>query len=299
MADGLEKQAGFASQVASFAALPVAIQAGGGIKSVARNHGIKGAVSSLNREGFKNLAGNLSNDTFTKSIRLANEYDAYKGIAKKAKKLENKAAKIAKKGDISALDKAKNIFKKEGNKITAESVNAAKTTAQKTLQSADDALKQGKSAIEATAKGSAEAAKAATTSVKGVLKSELGSKLNIGFAALFTFIPTFKENAIPAFKNDGFFAGLKETAKALGFAGADLSLSAVATAIGGAIGGTIGTAICPGAGTAIGRTIVGGVASAIVSSKASEMALKAGKYSGKKAEENEQLAQANKLDMNF
>jgi len=312
MTDSLGQKQSFGSTVAGYAAFPAITQGGSAMTAIARQKGnIKKAIAAQNHQGFKNLAGNLKSDTFTKklanNLQIANEYDAYKSIVKDNAKLSKKLAKATKKGkDVTELSKqAKKASDtlKEADKALSNGKSVIEATSAKAAKEAAEeaAKKAGKTAKEISEAGAKAFKNASEVSVKGVIKQEAKSVMNVGFAALFTFLPTFINNAIPAFKNDGFKAGLKETAKALGFAGADLGLSAVATAIGGAIGGAIGSVFCPGVGTGVGRTVGAGIASAVVSTKVANAAEKAGKYTGQKLkeEEQQQLAQNKQLDMNF
>lgn len=323
MADDLNTQKpSFGSQVISYTAFPVAIQGGSAVSAIVRNKGIGNAIAAQKHEGFKKLAGKLDKDVFTKSLQLANEYDAYKGfvkdnakaakqLAKATKKAQNATKNAAKNADAltkaakdaqKAADKAKNVLKDATNAIDDGKSVIEATTGKAAKEAAEAAAKKaGKTGADVTKAGAKALKEASEVSVKGVMKKELASKMNIGFAALFTFLPTFKDNAIPAFKNEGFKAGMKETLKALGFAGADLGLSAVATAIGGAVGGAIGSIFCPGVGTRVGSTIGSGVASAVVSSKIATAAEKAGKYTGAKTQETQlaQTQQNKQFDMQF
>ena len=165
-------------------------------------------------------------------------------IDKKIANLE--ALKLEDKAKLPLGEKIKNLFRKD--KLDIDGYIAKLNTKANTL-SADDAL---------------EAAKTFKQSTKGLLKSELKDPMGIFFAA--TEVATrFAQEAIPAFKNEGFGAGLKATGKALaaGIAtwATDAGLSVVFRTIGATVGGFLGPV-----GSAIG-SIVGNAVGGLLSCK--------------------------------
>ncbi len=75
------------------------------------------------------------------------------------------------------------------------------------------------------------------------------SKFNLVITAM-TFIPNVIERVIPAFKEEGFGAGIKETGKVLIQAATDFVSCGLGGAIGRVIGGVVGLA-CPGLGVGV------------------------------------------------
>lgn len=161
-------------------------------------------------------------------------------------KIDKKIAKLDSTGKLPLSQKIKDLF--TGKKTTVAEYKTKLTTKANAL-SADDAL---------------EAAKTFKQSTKGLLKSELKDPMGIFFAA--TEVATrFAQEAIPAFKNEGFGAGLKATGKALaaGIAtwATDAGLSVVFRTIGATVGGFLGPV-----GSAIG-SIVGNAVGGLLSCK--------------------------------
>ena len=107
-----------------------------------------------------------------------------------------------------------------------------------------------KATIKSTAKGFANA-----------VKSNFTREMSPGFGWLnytmtaFQFLPEFKNNVVPTFKNKGFWSGIKEGAKTLLRVGADLVGYASGGAVGRAIGAVVGGTICPGVGHKVGATL--------------------------------------------
>ena len=117
----------------------------GAISSTIRNRGVGKAISALEIEKFKKLNIKLKEcnaDVFTRGIKVAESYDIYSDAAKTASKLSKKAAKAAKKGDITLIQKFKNLF--TGEKVTLESLQNAADTAQENLKKAGGFIDEGK-----------------------------------------------------------------------------------------------------------------------------------------------------------
>ena len=116
-----------------------------------------------------------------------------------------------------------------------------------------------------TALGHLADASSLKASSKALFKSELKDPLGI-FSAIYEAGTRFTSDALPAFKNEGFAAGIKETAKALAAGGATLVSDAGFSVLFRTIGASIGTVIAPGVGSAIGSTL-GNIIGAFVSCK--------------------------------
>ncbi len=249
-------------------------------------------------------------DVFSRGTALAENYEHYRGIYKKSTKLSKKAAKAAKKGKISLKDSFFNLFKADGAKTTVEGLQKASADAAKELGDVKKAVAQGKDVAHAAksadaakavqkaqdalngAQGAADVAKAqkaltkaeksaakiatqgVETGLKGtakrLVKTELTSKFNLAMSALTTFLPAVQEKVIPAFKQEGFGAGVKELAKATARTATDFVSYGIGGALGRTLGTAIGTVICPGAGSAIGAMVGDAVGSMVVGGKICE-----------------------------
>lgn len=261
----------------------------GALTSTIRNKGVANAVSSLEIEKFKKLKIKLKDcnvDTFTRGIKLSESYDIYKDAAKSAKKLSNKLARATKRRDISAWQKFKNLFTK--NKVTVESLKEslkdASEAASKNAKRALDIIDQGDVLVKnadgamVAAKGVAEIT--AKDTVKGLFKSELKNKFVLAIT-LAGAIPRIKDEVIPAFKEKGFIAGVKEAVRVIARTGVDFVSNAGFSAVGRAIGTALGSVV-PGVGNAIGGMMGDAVGSCI------SMRL-TNKIFDKKEEQNQQV----------
>ena len=170
-------------------------------------------------------------------LALSENYEKLRGAQKSAYKTGKKLAKLEKRGDISLLEKFKNLFRKAENKVTYE--NTKKVLSSSAKESADNlkdinkTLKAGREIVESGATAGFK------NTAKGLFKKEIKSKFNLGISVLTTFIPAMMQKAIPAFKEKGFFAGLKETGKAVVQTATDF----ISYGFGGAIGRAGGYAL--------------------------------------------------------
>ena len=233
-----------ASTAVSYLAFPVITTGAGAISSIKNNKGIKGAISSCRASDFKKLQGNLSGDCFTKAIEVAENYDKYKELTKNARKLAKKAGKT----DISLLDKFFNLFRKQENKVTIDTIRKKSSEAQNALKNADAALKNGKVIVEEVAE------KGFKQNAAKVFKSEIKNPFVIFFTAL-EAVPEVTGKIIPTFQNEGFLAGIKQTGKSILKIGANFVSYAAGSALGKVVGAAIGSVICPGVGSAVGAKV--------------------------------------------
>ena len=125
-----------------------------------------------------------------------------------------------------------------------------------------------KAAQEATEQGFKTAAKGFGNCFKQNLKEELGwknGKFNY-FMSLLQFIPNVKNDVIPAFKEEGFLAGMKALGVTTLRAAADLVGYSSGSAVGKIIGATIGNIILPGVGSKVGAVVGEMLTSVVVGS---------------------------------
>ncbi|MBQ4646459.1 MAG: hypothetical protein IJB79_03840 [Candidatus Gastranaerophilales bacterium] len=148
-----QQKASFGSAVMGCMAFPAITTTGSAAAAIKTHGGVSKAIKAQKHADFKNLNTAMKNagaDVFTRSQTIARAYDdGYKEIAKTASKTSKKLSKLNKKQDISLFDKFKNLFKKEGNKITFESKHKA---AQEAFDSASSRLKTANEALEGAAK---------------------------------------------------------------------------------------------------------------------------------------------------
>lgn len=300
MAEEIQNQNSFGSNVKSALIFPAAMQGVGAVNAIKRAGSIKGAVDALEIQKFKALNTQLKTthkDVFSRGTALAENYEKYKGLYKESAKLSKKSAKIAKNGGkIPLKDKFFDLFRAE--KTTAEGIEQASKKAAEELKNAKNTIKAGGEIVEASAKtGFKETA-------KGLAKKELTSKFNLAISALTTFLPAVKENVIPAFKEQGFGAGVKELAKATARTATDFVSYGIGGAIGRTLGTAIGTVICPGAGSAVGAVVGDAVGSMLVGGKICEKVDKVMGVEDKDAQiaqdellQETQLAQKPSLDL--
>ena len=242
--ESVSQRKSFGKNVISVAAFPVGMTAFGATKSVIRNHGIKNAIASLNKEGFTTLKNSLGGDCFSKSLTLADNYREYSRLAKEAKKLQN----IVDKGKIPFKDKIFNIFRK--NKVTVDTIKEKANAAKGVLEEKNALLASGKQITET---GSA---------IKAGLGQNVGSLVKQGFKDPITWAFTIGgavldviNNVIPTFKEKGFGAGMKEMGKTVLKSAADMGTYVASGALGRVIGSAIGTFFCPGGGSMVGGNI--------------------------------------------
>ena len=249
--------------------------------AISSHNGIKRAIEATknNNQVLRTYADKIkdSGDSFANSLKIANNYDVYTSLAKKKAKLVKKLAKIEKKGKLPLFTRITNYFKKDENKVTKEILQTRYKDAQSALKKAKTQLENGENIFETTkttffthktkktALGHLADANSLKTSSKALFKSELKDPLGI-FSAVYETGTRFMSDALPAFKNEGFSAGIKETGKAIAAGGATLVSDAGFSVLFRTIGASIGTIIAPGVGSAIGSTL-GNILGSFVSCK--------------------------------
>lgn len=227
----------------------------GSLSSIKKHGGIKNAINATkhNNKVLKTYAEKIApqNDVFTKNLKVSQNYQEYTRLAKLKAKSEKKLTKYA--NDLPLFEKFKNLFKKGDKKLKLSDYRANLETNIAEFSKKTSDLSAGKS-ITKTLDGASNI----LSSAKGLFKSELKDPFGIFFAGT-EFFTRFTSEAIPAFKNEGFVAGLKSTGKALAAAGAtwitDAGFSVVLRSAGATVGsffGPVGTAIGSIVGNAIG-----------------------------------------------
>ena len=232
---------------------------GFGSLSSARRFGIKGAVKTakLNNETLRAFADKHKDvDFFTKGYATARNYEELARARKNFAKLE----KITKSDSgITFFQKIKKAFTKKDYKAINQAnfneanifLNGGIDEKGVKIEGLESKLKKGIDVAEVTSKSLGK-------NIGSLFKSELKDPFGIFFAGT-EIITRFTSQAIPAFKNEGFIAGMKETGKALAAgaatwvtdAGFSVGFRTVGAAIGsiiGPLGATVGSVI----GNAIG-----------------------------------------------
>ncbi len=186
-------------------------------------------------------------------------------LQKPQKKISNKAAKAAKKGDITLIQKFKNLFTKD--KVTVETLQNAASDAQKNLKNAKKILDNGDLLVK-NADGTLASAVlkeagdiSAKDTVKSLFKAEMKNKIVLAIT-IAGAIPRIKDEVLPTFKEKGFIAGIKATGKVIARTGVDFVSNAGFSAIGRAIGTALGSVV-PGAGNVVGGMLGDAVGSCI------------------------------------
>ncbi len=233
---------------------------GFGSLSSARRFGINGAIKTakLNNETLRAFADKHKDvDFFTRGYATARNYEELA----RAKKNFAKLKKITEKDSgITFFQKIKKVFTKKDYKAINEAnfkeadvlLNGAKDKTGKILsEGLETKLKRGVDIAEVTSKSLGK-------NLGSLFKSELKDPFGIFFAGT-EVVTRFASQAIPAFKNDGFIAGMKETGKALAAGAAtfvtDAGFSVAFRTVGAAVGsiiGPLGAAVGSIVGNAIG-----------------------------------------------
>lgn len=222
----------------------------------------KGKLSLWTR--FKNLfsKNKVSEETLRNAKQqnktiLQNANNALGDVAKiglnqkTAETLDNALKNI----DADALKKAKAAKAAEKGGVFADAFEFSSKNAAKVAQ-------------EATEQGFKTAAKGFGNCFKQNLKEEFGwknGKFNY-FMSLLQFIPNVKNDVIPAFKEEGFLAGMKALGVTTLRAAADLVGYSSGSAVGKIIGATIGNIILPGVGSKVGAVVGEMLTSVVVGS---------------------------------
>ena len=227
--------------IISSLAFPTAITGFGALSSIKRNKGIKNAIQATRSAEFRTFNTALKKggiDIFTRGAICVEKYEKYKELAKKASK-----------GKLTLGQKFLNLFKKEGNKLTEEAVKSSADAAKNSANGFIGGLaNEAKTITETAAKSGFK------SNVKNLFKKEAKSKMTWVFTAI-EAIPEIKDKIIPAFKNEGFGAGMKQVGKSTLKLGSSFLSFTLGGSLGRVIGSAIGTAICPGVGSTIGAAI--------------------------------------------
>ncbi len=199
--------------------------------SVVRNRGIRKALDATKNYNkvLRAYGQNASGDVFTKSLKTASNYEKYKDLDSAYKKLARKAAKRG--ASQEAIDNAKK--------------------AKDAFDSATKNLESGKDIAETAIKYASN--KGLLQDTKTLFKAELKNKFVLGITIIGA-VPRITQEVIPAFREKGFFEGIKTTAKVIVRTGADFISNAGFSAIGRAIGTTAGMIFGP-LGSVVGGTM--------------------------------------------
>jgi len=259
------------SSIASYALMP-SIYVGTNMVNNARyfKNPIKPLGDATKKFGELTQKANL--DTFQRAQFTSESFEAFRSASISARKAEKKLKKLQaiKNGTkkVSIKDHILNIFRGKKNKINADNIASLTQEAQKAHQAAAsnvakiqgaknaDELREVLCGIDEGYKNSMRfirGTKAGESALKSFglqtfdnFKKEFsfkkGNRFNAGLNVAMTavqFIPNITEKVIPAFKNNGFKAGITELGQTIVQAGADL----VSYAAGGAVGRTIGAAV--------------------------------------------------------
>ncbi|MBR2068675.1 MAG: hypothetical protein IJ877_02825 [Candidatus Gastranaerophilales bacterium] len=244
-----------------------------GLKTANKDVFSRGLTLSDNYEAYKSAA---------KTAKKAGKYvvETTEGTTVKipfAEKIKNVFRRLGNKPEVTqeviqkrAVDAGNNLEEMKGllnngknaaGEIAVKKANEAVQTAQKAVAEATSeeakqaAQKTLEQATKSAAKTAAKTASQSTLSKVGTLfKEEAKNPLVIFFTAL-QAIPEIKDNVIPAFKEKGFKAGMKQTGISLLKVGSNFLSMTLGAVLGKVAGGAIGTLICPGAGSAVGAKI--------------------------------------------
>ncbi len=241
------------SSAATSVAMSGVMTGGFGSLSSARNYGFSGAFATAkeNKEIVEKFSKNtnIKADFFTKGYATARNYEELASAKKTIAKLE----RLQNKNKPTFMQRVFHPFTKKSEllKMDADTLTETKTK----LKDIENALNKGEDALKITSKS-------LTQNLGSLFKSELKDPFGIFFAGT-EIVTRFASQAIPAFKNDGFMAGMKETGKAIAAGAAtlvtDAGLSIVFRTVGAAVGSIIGPL-----GAAVGSTVgnaIGGMLS--------------------------------------
>lgn len=253
----------------------------GAISAAKRNGGIIKAINDARTVGTTDIltpkgkivkdfvgqnAGMQSLDVFTRSTITAQNYDAFT----QAQKNLAKYTKLAdKRGGASFFQKLRRVFTRKDYALLNEK---NKENAEKSLRVIKENLTNGKAATDAiqgqldnfakaAQKGKLSSLKANSASI---FKSELKDGMGLFMTGL-TVFSSFTSEAIPAFKNEGFVAGLKVTARAIAQGATNFVADAACSTVFRQVGAAIGSVVGP-VGSAVG-SMVGNAVGAFVSGK--------------------------------
>ena len=269
------------------------------IKPYVKGFKVGEATKDFDVKKFGDLTKKSGLDTFQRAQFTSESYEAVRSAGISYQKAAKKSAKLQAIQDgskkISIKDKFFNLFRRKENKINDENLsslldkaNEAKEAATKNLDKINNAknatqLRETLETVDEGYKNSMRFINGAKTG-QGLLKSfgtqawdnfkkefsfKKGNRMNAGFNVAMTaiqFVPNITNKVIPAFKNNGFKAGMTELGQTLVQAGADLASYAAGGALGRTIGAGIGSIVGP-MGTFVGGLVGDMVGSMFVGSK--------------------------------
>lgn len=256
-----------------------------GVNTINNARYFKKAIPEFGKKGsdFGKLTNGVKYDVFQKAQFTSESYEAYRSAAIRAEKLtklqngklplKEKFLNLFRKNKIKPSD----LIEKKGLKDAGKNLETIKeaTNADKlrdALKGIDEGFDNSLKFID-TAKTGQSAIKSFGNQTLNNFKKEFsfakGNRFNAGFNVAMTalqFIPNIAKKVVPAFKNNGFKAGMTELGQTLVQAGADLVSYAAGGAVGRTIGAAVGTVFGP-AGTFIGGLVGDMVGSMFVGSK--------------------------------
>lgn len=224
-------------------------------------------VTKANSQVLKAYADKIAptHDTFTKNLKVSYNYQDYTRLAKQTAKANRKLEKLKNATQLPFFEKIKNLFRKKENKLDLDGYKTKLRNIGKTFDEAQDKLKAGKS-ISNEVLSHLDNVNDIKKATKGLFKSELKDPFGLFFAGT-EMVSRFTTQALPAFKNEGFIAGLKETGKAIAAGGmtlvADAGLSVVFRSLGATVGGFLGP-LGASIGSMVGNAIGGMVSNTLV-----------------------------------
>ena len=237
----------------------------GSVSSIKSHGGIKRAIQATkeNNKVLRQYADTLTGDKFINNLKTSYNYQEFTRLSKQGAKAAKKLAKLENATDLPWTQKLLNVFRKPENKIDLDGYKKIFRGKVDNLSKAAGELQSGKSLLQGGLK-TLDGANNIRAGLKGLFKSEMKDPFGIFFAATET-ISRFTSEALPAFKNEGFGAGLKATGKALAAGAATLVADAGFSVAFRTIGATIGSIAGP-VGTAIG-SMIGNAIGALASNK--------------------------------
>lgn len=232
----------------------------GSLSAIKRGKGIKGAIEAtrLNNETVNKFLKNVSADadSFTKSYAVAKNYEALTSAQKSAQKAKKAIDKINNNGGSATLwQRIKNLGK-SSEEITAKYAENAKD--------ASENLRKITQGLDAGVDVSGVMAKSLKQNAGSLFKEELLNPLNLLITGM-SAVGRIKDEALPAFKNEGFVAGVKKTVTVAAKTVADVFSNAGFSAAFRIAGSRIGMFFGP-AGAAVGG-LVGDIIGSFFSNK--------------------------------
>jgi len=262
----------------------------GSLSSIRRNRGIKNAINQtrLNNDVVKTFLEKAApdRDGFTRSLAAAKNYEIYSKQVATEQQLIKKLEKLQKRGKPSILQRLLNPGK-SSDEIAQNLINKKVSSAEikaklagKNTQEVLSALKD-KKVISGAVKSKLESGtdladvltelkdnkvvqKGLKRNAGSLFKEELLNPLNLIFTGL-SALGRIKDEALPAFKNEGFVAGVKKTLKVTAKTVADVVSNAGFSAAFRTLGSRVGMVFGP-VGAAAGG-LIGDIVGSFVSNK--------------------------------